>query len=108
MAQRSIVYITDDLDGTENAETVTFAYQGQNFEIDLSEGNREKLEQLLQPYISAGRKAAGGRPARSGSRRSRGASDLSAIRRWAAENGYEINSRGRVPQAVTDAYHAAN
>ncbi|OAZ41451.1 Lsr2 family protein [Microbacterium sp. AISO3] len=108
MAQRSIVYITDDLDGTEDAETVTFAYQGQNFEIDLSEGNREKLEQLLQPYIAAGRKAAGGRAARSGARRSRGASDLSAIRSWAAEHGYEINTRGRVPQAVLDAYNAAN
>lgn len=108
MAQRSIVYITDDLDGTENAETVTFAYQGRRFEIDLSKGNREKLEQLLQPYISAGRKAAGGQLARSASRRSRGNANLSAVRSWAAENGYTLNSRGRIPQAVMDAYNAAN
>jgi hypothetical protein len=107
MAKRSIVYITDDLDGTENAETVTFAYQGRSFEIDLSDGNREKLEQLLQPYISAGRKAAEGRPGRSGAQRSRGRSDLSAVRSWASENGYELKSRGRIPQAIMDAYDAA-
>jgi hypothetical protein len=30
------------------------------------------------------------------------------IRAWAAENGYEVSARGRVPAEVRAAYEAAN
>jgi hypothetical protein len=45
------VVITDDLDGSSPAEEVTFAWDGVTWAIDLSEGNRQKLEAALQPYL---------------------------------------------------------
>jgi len=60
------VIVTDDLDGTEGAETVQFfSLDGEMFEIDLSEDNHAKLKQALSPFIEHGRKAAPARPGRS-------------------------------------------
>jgi Lsr2 protein len=49
MAQR--VVLTDDLDGSEGSETVTYTVNGQEYEIDLSQKNAEKFHKLLEPYI---------------------------------------------------------
>lgn len=55
-----------------------------------------------------GRKAAAGKRAGRGSRRSAAsessAADLAAVRAWARENGYEVSDRGRVSNAILDAY----
>lgn len=108
--------VTDDLDGSSNAETVTFAFDGVSYEIDLSKKNRTALEKALKPYIAAGRKASSGRAATRGAGRSRrGTSaashreELAAIRTWARANGWpDLGERGRIPQDVQDAYHAAH
>ncbi|WP_328698923.1 Lsr2 family DNA-binding protein [Curtobacterium sp. 8I-2] len=34
--------------------------------------------------------------------------NLSRIREWAHENGHEVSSRGRISQAVRDAYDPAH
>jgi Lsr2 len=47
---RTIV-ITDDLDGTPNAEEVRFTWDGVEWAIDLAEGNRKKLEEALKPFL---------------------------------------------------------
>lgn len=54
MAQRTV--LIDDLDGTEGAETVRFAFNGANYEIDLNSKNVEKMMKALQPFIDKGRK----------------------------------------------------
>jgi hypothetical protein len=47
---REIVY-TDDLDGTHGAEPVRFTWDSVEWEIDLAEANRKKLEEALRPYL---------------------------------------------------------
>jgi hypothetical protein len=116
MAQRVQVLIVDDVDGTTDAdETVTFALDGVNYEIDLSSDNAAQLRDDFAQWIGHARRAGGSR--RSGSRgSSRGSSggggakrkDLSAIREWARENGYEVSDRGRISGAVQEAYDAAH
>ena len=113
MAKTVITQITDDLDGTTGAETVSFSYGDRAWEIDLSKRNRAAFEKLLKPYIDAGRKTAGGRGRRSNqARRGRGGStsglDLAAIRAWAAENGIEVAARGRIAQSIVEQYKAAH
>ncbi|PJJ73233.1 Lsr2 protein [Diaminobutyricimonas aerilata] len=109
MAKRTIVTITDDLDGSEDAETVTFGFDGKRYEIDLSEANRAKLESALQPFIDAARPAGGSRGDSASSRPRRGVPlNLAAVRAWAADNGHEVNQRGRIPTAVIEAYEAAH
>lgn len=49
MARETI--ITDDLDGTHDAEPVKFGWDGIEWEIDLAEANRKKLQDALQPFL---------------------------------------------------------
>src|SRR5260221_13325264 len=57
MSKSVSVIITDDLDGSENAETVSFGFDGVTYEVDLGKKNRARLEKALAPFIEAGRPA---------------------------------------------------
>ena len=47
------------------------------------------------------------RPQKTNGRARRASSvDTAAVRRWAQQHGYEVSDRGRVPNAVVDAYQA--
>jgi len=110
VAQKVQVVLTDDLDGGEADETVQFALDGVSYEIDLSEPNAESLRGALAPYLAAARRV-GGRASRRGAAKSRPAAervDLSDLRAWARENGYQVSDRGRVSSEVRAAYEAAH
>jgi hypothetical protein len=49
-----IIQVTDDIDGSKNAEAVLFSLGGAQYTIDLSSKNRAKLEAALKPYIRGG------------------------------------------------------
>jgi len=53
MATKTITF--DDLDGSEDAETVRISVGDLAVDIDLSPANRDKLEKLLAPYFEHGR-----------------------------------------------------
>lgn len=115
MARKIVHQLVDDLDGTVldigDGETVLFSLDGVAYEIDLTDDNASALRDALAPYVSAGRRvsAGGGGGAAPGRKRRRsGQPDYTAIRAWAAENGYSVSARGRVPAAVLDAYDAAH
>lgn len=57
MAQSTITYLTDDLDGTDAAETVRFALDGKSYEIDLNKKNAAGLRKVFKRYTDAGRTA---------------------------------------------------
>lgn len=105
------VVTTDDIDGSPNAETVTFSFEGRNFEIDLSKKSRSALERALKPYIDAGRPVGTSRGSRGGSTRGRSrrssSVDLAAVRAWATENGITVSDRGRISANVLEQYQAA-
>lgn len=111
MAQKVQITLIDDLDGSTAEETVTFALDGVNYEIDLSEQNATKLRDDLATWIGHARRAGGrkttGRRRGSGSSSTSGSS-ASAIREWARANGYEVSDRGRIPAEVREAYAKAN
>ncbi|HEY2442020.1 MAG TPA: Lsr2 family protein [Streptosporangiaceae bacterium] len=107
MAQTTVVTITDDIDGTEGAETLTFSFDGQSYEIDLGEKNLKKFKKGLQPFIDSSRKVRrqpAARPARARTSRN----NSSDIRAWAAEQGIAVSERGRIPAAVVEKYEAAH
>ena len=106
MAQRVHVVLEDDLDGSEAAETVSFALDGTSYEIDLNEKNASALRDALSLYVAHGRKAARARAgSRGGSAKSSG-SDASEVRAWARDNGFKVSERGRVPREVVEAFEA--
>ncbi|MEA4944906.1 MAG: Lsr2 family protein [Propionicimonas sp.] len=108
MAQRVQIVLTDDLDGSQADSTVTFAYDGTTYEIDLSDANRAALQESLAPYIAAARKLAGGRRASGGRRKASTGASATDIRAWALDQGMTVSSRGRVSAEVREAYEAAH
>jgi hypothetical protein len=112
MAQKVLVQLVDDLDGTssQDVSTVLFGLDGVSYEIDLSEANAERLRQSLAEYVEAARRTGGRikrgtRPAQSG--KSANAHEAGQIREWAMENGFELAGRGRIPSHVVEAYKEA-
>ena len=63
MAQKVTVVLEDDLTGGPADETLRFAADGTDYEIDLSAKNAAAFRKLLAPYIEHARKA-GRAPAR--------------------------------------------
>ena len=58
MAKTTIIKLTDDIDGTEASESLTFALEGKTYEIDLSKKNATALREALAPYIDRARSVA--------------------------------------------------
>jgi hypothetical protein len=114
MAQKTIVFLTDDLDGGEADETLTFGLDGKSYEIDLTELNADKLRELLAPFVKAGRKVSTGTSPKQASRATGKAPgnalgvDPQEARAWARENGFEVNDRGRVPRPILEAFAKAS
>ncbi|HIT74620.1 MAG TPA: Lsr2 family protein [Candidatus Avipropionibacterium avicola] len=106
MAQKIQVILEDDLDGSKGDETVRFGLDGVDYEIDLSKKNAKAIRDALAAYIDAGRRVRAARTRRASS--GRGRNEAKTIRDWAAANGYEVSSRGRVPAHIREAYEAAN
>ena len=104
MAQKVVVTLFDDIDGSEATETIAFGLDGKSYEIDLSEVNAGELRKALAPYVEAGRKRS-----RSGKayRQTEVAPDPSAVRAWAQANKLEVPARGRIPTQVYEAFTAA-
>jgi hypothetical protein len=107
MAKTTVVTVTDDIDGSDGAETVSFSFGGQNYEIDLSAKNLDRFKKGLQPFIDSGRKVGRQSAVRSGRGRT-ARKDSSAIRAWAAEQGLAVSERGRIPASVVAKYEAAH
>ncbi len=113
MAKRTIHMLVDDIDGGEAEETVKFAIDGTQYEIDLSKKNATKMRDALAPYVAAGtkvaRSAAGA--TRASGPRGRGSAAVDrdqnrAIREWAQGKGIAVSDRGRIKQEIVDRYHA--
>lgn len=103
----------DDLDGSEtDVETVHFALDGTDYEVDLSAENRERLAGALDRFLKHARRAPqaikptrnrGGKKAPAASNRQ----EIQLIRSWARENGHVVSDRGRISATIQDAYRAA-
>jgi nucleoid-associated protein Lsr2 len=106
MAKTTITQITDDIDGSKNANEVSFSFEGTSWTIDLSSKNKAKLEAALKPYIDAGTRSSS-RSSRRGGKGSTGRrSDLQDVRQWAKQNGHKVSERGRIPTSILEAYDA--
>jgi hypothetical protein len=107
VASRTIIEVTDDLDGSKADETIRFALDNADFEIDLSKAHADELRGALDRYMKAGRKTGG---KRDGRRRSAAATDgeIKDIRDWAKKQGLQVSDRGRVSADVREAYAKAH
>ncbi|HEY2505904.1 MAG TPA: Lsr2 family protein [Streptosporangiaceae bacterium] len=106
MAEKVSVITTDDIDGSPNAVSVTFGFDGLVYEIDLSEQHRADLDRAVAPYIAAGRRVSRSRR-RSTAQRAAGI-DRGLVRQWARDNGLEVSGRGRISAEIMRKYEEAH
>ena len=115
VASLTTVELVDDLDGGKAAETVAFGVDGVSYEIDLGAKNAKALRKALAEFVEAARPVAPPRlpsltrPARHSRQSSTSRTPrevTSAIRAWAAEQGIELSTRGRISPAVMAQYEA--
>jgi hypothetical protein len=97
MAKR--ILLLDDLTQEEGAEAVTFTIADDVYELDLTGASLDGLYKAVAKYTKVARHRVRGGNGTNG--------ETQAIRAWAASNGYEVGTKGRVPQEVVDAYNAA-
>jgi hypothetical protein len=114
MAQKVLVQLIDDLDGTtaDDIETVQFGLDGVTYEIDLAAGNAGRLRDSLGDFVTKARRT-GGRAKRGAATRTivgeaRTKEQTRAIREWAHRNGHELADRGRIPASIIDEFEKAH
>ena len=105
MATKVLTTLQDDIDGSSATQTIHFALDGIEYEIDVSDRNANRLRNSLAEFIAHGRKV-GGKPTRKKTAPS-GQVDTKAVRAWAQSNGIEVNARGRIPAETIERYRAA-
>ena len=107
MAKR--VVVVSDLSGEEGAETVTFAWSGTTYSVDLTEEEAQEFENVLKPYLDAAEEVTTGQPTipvqNTGP-------DPSVVRKWALENnvlvdGKPISEKGRVAKPFVELWEKA-
>lgn len=110
MAKQTTTRLVDDIDGQSEADTtVVYEWQGQRYEIDLTQQNADEFRDALAPYLSASRKVgrAGSSARRSNESKAGGDIDPKAVRAWAKEQGLEVSPRGRINAKLLERYKAA-
>jgi hypothetical protein len=112
MATVSRTYMTDDIDGSEDGvETVRFNAEGVEYEIDLSPENAARLRKKLQRFVDAAtpvkaKSAPAKRTRRKAATVATSKQETQDIREWAKAAGLAVSARGRISQAVKNAFEA--
>lgn len=112
MARRVITDTISDISGEliEGDGEVSFALDGQEYEIDLTEAEREQLVVSLGRWIEHARKVRGATNTKR--RRTRTtlptAVNLTTVREWAKKQGLEVSERGRIAASTIKAFEDAH
>lgn len=119
MVERKVVTTVDDLDGRDVADgqvvVVPFQYRNSpQYRLELSPENAAEFDRDMKKWLQAGKRAL--QAARSDGdvvvRAARPSKidreQTAAIRAWARKKKLKVSPRGRIPQSVVDAFHAAH
>jgi hypothetical protein len=108
-----MVQLVDDFSGDPigdgEGRTIRFAFDGAEYEIDLTNSHVEEFSNALEDYVRASRRVSGRR--KSGAQTGRGVgnggggnSETAAIREWAESQGLKVASRGRISADIVERY----
>lgn len=106
MATKTVILC--DLDAKEGAETHVYMVDGEYKALDLCEADAAKLTKALEPFDKAGREITAAEARKLVGNGGGIELDTKTIRTWAAENGVDCPSKGRIPQAIVEAYIKAH
>jgi hypothetical protein len=101
------VQLIDDISGEDAQETIRFFRRGTDYEIDLSAENAADFHATMEPHAAKSRRLRGPSSERAGRAVSMSRDETQKIRKWATDNGYNTNPRGRISQTIKQACDAA-
>src|ERR1700751_1037039 len=107
MAQKTVVTVVCDLphDGeVEGTETVSFAFDGTAYEIDVCATQAKELREKFGQYPEHARRASARGALRRRARSGPGRERSSEIRAWAKQHGHKVSERVRIPAAIIVEY----
>lgn len=111
MAKKTLIQLVDDFSGDSISDgegrTVRFAFDGAEYEIDLTNEHVEEFSDVLERYVRASRRVSGRRKTGGGSAgrgNGSGSSETAAIREWAESEGLRVATRGRIPADIVERY----
>jgi hypothetical protein len=110
MAQKTVVTVVCDLPHhgeVEGTESVSFAFDGNAYEIDLCEPHSKELREKIGAFADHARRATAGSRRRKG-RTGPGRERSSEIREWARQRGHKVSERGRIPGNIIAEYEASH
>jgi hypothetical protein len=119
MAQR--VVLDDDIDGTPAEETLRFAVDGRDMEIDLNKAHLAEFYKMIEPFVANARELKDRLPPPS-VRAYRAAAHkpglgpwfvdngitAADVRIWCQQNGIPVNVMGRIPADIAQQYENAH
>lgn len=109
MAEQIIKCVIDDIDGSPADYTRRFSIGGVDYVIDLNERHNRQLDELIQPFVTAARRARGASQAPTRERYQRYRSQRARnaeIREWAAVRGIHVGTKGMIPRYVRELFEA--
>ena len=104
MATRVVTELHDDIDGSGATQTVRFAIDGTEYEIDLSDRNADRLRESIAEFVGHARKVGGRGGRKAASSVAAKVSKAGPMRKWLMEQGYEVSDRGRIPAWLQQVY----
>jgi hypothetical protein len=108
MAKKTITTLIDDLDGTEADQSISFAFEGVNYSIDLSDKNADKFRSAIKPYLDSATRSGRGSGTRASSSTKTSKEELDAARTWLRKEGHEVSDRGRIKGELMELYRSQN
>ena len=113
MAERIIRQFTDDVSGVTSDEDPTvatryFSFDGRDYELDASDDTVKLMSDALYPFLAAARQRARRISQREVPRTSAARQRSREIRKWAEDQGIQIQSRGRIPGEIVAQFEAVH
>lgn len=104
MARETIINLIDDIDGTKADVTIKYAFDGNNYEVDLTDDHAEDFREHMQEWLDRSRRIGqANNSARAGVN-----SETGKIREWAREQGIDVPQRGRLSDEIRKAWENRN
>ena len=102
---RIVTEVRDDIDGSDATQTIRFALDGVEYEIDLSDRNANRLRNSFAEFVGHARKIGGGMERKAAISAFADKSQAGPMRGWLREHGYDVSDRGRIPDWLQQVYH---
>lgn len=99
MAQKILVELLDDIDGSPAVETFQFTHNGVEYAADFNQEHFDKYTEMFEYLTSIARVVKGKKRAPYGSKKGTGpvVGKTQEMREWLRAAGHDVKDRGRVP-----------